>query len=102
MVGTGFIDIAAILLVIAVAADVARADVVTIRGAEPPHLPLIFDAGLEGKDPLLQHALFYGRERTCGLWCGLGSGIYVCGGCKVVQGGRDPCVFFRGVGGKLI
>ena len=91
----------AILLVSAVAAVMARADSVTMHGAEPPNPPHVFDGGLEGEDPLLHHALFCGGERVCVLWCGSGIRLSGCGGHEVSQGGRDPCVLFRGGGGNL-
>ena len=74
----------------------------TLRGAEPPHLLLIFDDGLEGEDPLLNHALLFGGERICVLWCGSGSGLNGCGIREVVQGGSDPHLLFHGGGGELV
>ena len=102
MVGSSCIEIVAILLVSAVATAVTRADSVTVRGTEPPHLPLIFDGGLEGEYPLLHHVLFCGGERICVLWCGSGSRLAGCGSCEVVQGGRDPQILFCGGGGEMV
>ena len=92
----------AILLVSAVAAIVARADAVTVRGVETPHLPLIFDGGLEDEGPLLHHTLSSGGERIGVLWRRSGIRISRYCGCEVVQGGLDICILLCGGGGYLV
>ena len=62
-----------ILFVSAVAAVVAHVDAMTVRGAEPLYLPLIFDGRLKYEDPLLYHVLLCGGERIGVPWCGSGS-----------------------------
>ena len=91
-----------ILLFNTVAAVVDRADAVTMRGAEPSHLPLFFDGGLEDEDPLLHHTLFSGGERIGVLWRGSGSRLDGCVGREVVQGGLDLRVLLRGGGVELV
>ena len=80
----------------------ARADSMTVRGAEPPDLPFIFDGVLEDENPLLRHALFGGGGRIGVPWRGYGSRLAGCGSRKVVQGGLHFHVLLRGGGGELV